>query len=223
MKTWRYFIVLLLISVLFMGGLLPVIAAYPQIQKLKERHQIHQNVALKNEKQFLEPPNLEIGDLVFFDSTSPPGRWNVTGFDHVAMYIGENRYLGSMRNTEKQVAEINITNFTYFYIVLHLTNPTFARVVSATPEQIQGAIDWGLKRIGDRYQLWDPQKIANPNSRYLTAQKWYCSEFVWAAFYNNGIDIDRNGWNRDFPWFFPIWSAVSCDDIYYDNDVVHFS
>jgi hypothetical protein len=211
-----------LISVLFIGGLLPVIA-YPYIKKSNERHQTYQNLALKNEKQFLEPSNLEIGDLVFFDSMSPPGRWNVTGFDHVAMYIGENRYLGSMRNTEKQVAEINITNFTYFYNVLHLTNPTFARVVTATSEQIQGAIDWGLSRIGDRYQTWDPQKMANPNSGYCTAQKWYCSEFVWAAFYNNGIDVDKNRWDRDFPWFFPIWSAVSCNDIYYDNDVVHFS
>jgi hypothetical protein len=222
MRAWRHIIVMFLISVLFIGGLLPGIA-YPQIQKSNEKHQTYQNLALKNEKQILEPPNLEIGDLVFFDSMSPPGRWNVTGFDHVALYIGENRYLGSMRNIEKQVAEINITNFTYFYIVLHLTNPTFARVVSATPEQKQGAIDWGLSRIGDRYQTWDPQKMANPNSGYSTAQKWYCSEFIWAAFYNNGIDVDRNGWDRDFPWFFPIWSAVSCDDIYYDNDLVHFS
>jgi len=214
--------VLFLISVLFMGRVLPVIA-HPQIQQSNDRHHTYQNIALTNETQFLEPPNLDIGDLVFFDSTSPPGRWNVTGFDHVAMYIGDNRYLGSMRNTEKQVAEINITNFTYFHSVLHLTNPTSARVASATPEQIQGAIKWGLSRIGDPYQLWDPQKIANPNSRYFTAQKWYCSEFIWAAFYNNGIDVDRNGWDRDFPWFFPIWSAVSCDDIYYDNDVVHFS
>ena len=42
----------------------------------------------------------------------------------------------------------------------------------------------------------------------MYANKWYCTELIWAAFYNcnhtpdkyifgEGIDIDHNGWKKD--------------------------
>jgi len=41
------------------------------------------------------------------------------------------------------------------------------------------------------------------------AEAWYCSELVWAAYYNQGIDIDRSG-NRYPPYVGP--TEISSDD-----------
>jgi hypothetical protein len=177
----------------------------------------------KERKTSQYPPDFQIDDLVFFDSTYPPGRWNVPGLDHVAIYLGNDSFICTSRNTTIHKIEINIVSYDHLFLGGFFKNPRYARVINATPEQRHAAAQWTISHLKDKYQTFDPRKIADPNASIVTADRWYCSEFVWAAYYNAGIDIDRNGWDRDFPWFFPIWSSVSCDDIYYDNDVVHFS
>jgi len=205
MGKTRFLIGLFFIGILCIAGVCPVVAY----------HQGFDSISV--------PPYLELGDLVFFDSTFRPGRWNVRGLDHVAIYLGDNHFVGTMRNTVKQVAEVNITDYSYFFRVLHFVNPLFARVVSATPAQRQAATAWALSRIGDLYQIWDPEKIADPSAQRVTANRWYCSELVWAAYYQVGIDLDQNGWKRDFPWGLPFWSAVSPQEIAADNDVALLS
>jgi hypothetical protein len=169
------------------------------------------------------PADFQIDDLVFFDTTLPPGRWNVRGLDHCAIYLGNDTFVCTMTNKTTGILEINIATYADLYLSGILKNPVYARVINATVEQRHNASKWALSRIGDLYQLWDPRKEADPNASMVTAKRWYCSEIIWAAYYHQGIDIDKNGWDRDFPWFFPIFSSVSPQDIYDDNDLIHLA
>ena len=51
-----------------------------------------------------------------------------------------------------------------------------------------------------RSQLGKSWAIVNKSSSSSTP-KWYCSLLVWAAYYNQGIDLDYNGgtyvWSND--------------------------
>jgi hypothetical protein len=227
MNKKRGILGVILVGAVFLGWLSPVFALEPQQGSYQTHHYLRcippsqQNDDIK----YLVPPYLEVGDLLFLDSTNPPGRWNVPGFDHAAIYLGENKFIGTTTNKLTGVAEVNISDYTDMLTSGTFIHPVFARVITATPVQKQAATAWALSRIGDRYQCWYPEKIADPTCGRLTAQKWYCSEIVWAAYMNNtvGIDIDQNGWAIDFPKFFPLWSAVSPQDIADDNDVVLYS
>lgn len=61
------------------------------------------------------------------------------------------------------------------------------------------AADWAVGKRGDEYQVvfedgWIKHadyKI--PQSLYPNSYKWYCMELVWAAYINEGIDIDFDG------------------------------
>jgi hypothetical protein len=213
------------IGILLFGGFLPGIAQ-SHMEKLNKFNSSLLDLTERKDtlkKIYSVPSYLEVGDLAFFDSPAPPGRWNVRGYDHVAIYIGDNKFVGSTRNDIAHILEVNISDYDFFMNVIHYKNPMFARVISATPTQRYNATQWALSRIGDLYQTWDPRKEANPNASIITATRWYCSEIVWTAYYHQGIDIDKNGWDRDFPWFFPLWSAVSPQDIADDNDIVPLS
>jgi uncharacterized protein YycO len=224
MRNIREIFSIFSIGILLFGGLLPGVyqsTATATIFQFSPRESLGENIT--TQKHYVLPSYLEYGDLVFFDIPAPPGRWNVSGYDHVAIYIGDDKFIGSTRNDITHTLEVNISTYSFFMDVLHYQNPMFARVIIATPEQRKAATDWVFTRIGDKYQTWDPRKCADPNASIITAKKWYCSEIVWAAYYHLGIDIDQNGWARDFPWFFPLWSSVSPQDIADDNDVLHLS
>ena len=109
----------------------------------------------------------------------------------------------------------------------------YARVRSATEEQKKNAIDFARKQIGKDFQIewinknYDPTDIENDS----LAKEWYCSELVWASYYNcnnkfpsdvderqcvygNGIDIDMNGWQKVLNM-----TIVAPKEIMFDNDV----
>lgn len=110
----------------------------------------------------------------------------------------------------------------------------FARVITASDEQKKNAIDFAILQVGKEFQKdwinknYNPLDIENDS----LANEWYCSELIWAAYYNcnnsfmkakresdyiygDGIDIDRNGWNgiKDFV-------IVAPRDILYDREVI---
>jgi len=62
------------------------------------------------------------------------------------------------------------------------------RVKDVTYEQIEGALEFMIAQLGKPYEiaLWKNADASNPD--------WYCSELIWAAYYNQGIflDIDDN-------------------------------
>lgn len=97
-----------------------------------------------------------------------------------------------------------------------------ARVKKANDNQIINAIDFAKKQVGKSFQMIVINKNYNPedNDNDPYANQWYCSELIWAAYYNcnnsfpelepqsgyvygEGIDIDRRGENK-YPLNFSI-------------------
>lgn len=62
------------------------------------------------------------------------------------------------------------------------------RVTDATTSDINGAVNFCIGELGSSYSL----DFAKDHSSSET--DWYCSEVVWAGYYNEGIDIETNGW-----------------------------
>lgn len=61
------------------------------------------------------------------------------------------------------------------------------RVNDATDEQKQKAVEFCISQLGSSYNL----DFAHDTSE--DEEDWYCSELVWAAYYNLGIDIETTG------------------------------
>ncbi len=93
----------------------------------------------------------------------------------------------------------------------------FARVKTANETQKQNAIAFAKTQLGKLFQGEWINKNYNPKdiNNDMYADEWYCSELIWAAYYNcnnsfpeqepengytygAGIDLDPNGWDPDF-------------------------
>lgn len=61
------------------------------------------------------------------------------------------------------------------------------KVKGASKSNISGAIAFCKSQIGKKYYL-DFEKNTSTNEK-----NWYCSELVWAAYYNEGINIETTG------------------------------
>jgi hypothetical protein len=63
---------------------------------------------------------------------------------------------------------------------------TILRVSSASNSQINSAVSFCTGQLGKSYKL----DLAKDTS--ASESDWYCSELVWAAYYNQGIDIETS-------------------------------
>jgi uncharacterized protein YycO len=156
------------------------------------------------------PEGVKIGDLILcdirVDQANPwkrPGLFN----EHCAIYIGNDTLI----EANGVVRYRNFTQFSHW-----CRNYVFLRVKTANESQRLAAAEWAKSKIGTAYQVffdfpWFGLKIANTNRKFPTANILYCAELCWASYYNQGIDIDQNG------WAFPIW--VTPNDILHDDNV----
>ncbi|MCR5634949.1 MAG: hypothetical protein K6F90_06515 [Lachnospiraceae bacterium] len=64
---------------------------------------------------------------------------------------------------------------------------TVLRVKDATPDIIDYAVEFCIEELGKGYKI-DLQKNHDHSQ-----EDWYCSEITWAAYYNEGIDIEVLG------------------------------
>lgn len=69
---------------------------------------------------------------------------------------------------------------------------TILRVSGATPTIIDNAVSFFRDEIGSTYNLDVPAKDTSSDET-----DWYCSELVWAAYKNQGIDIEVGGWHGE--------------------------
>lgn len=169
------------------------------------------------------PWRVKKGDLLFMDCDGDqPFIYHLIGRsnDHVAIYAGNGEFWQTGETVEKvswSHFEENFKNFEYY------------RVKGASTSQINGAIDFCERREDDSYQiewLFSPHKNHNPFDPFdFCSNKWYCSELVWAAYYNQGIDIDKEGYAKDHTiWYHcpavEMGSPYSYirNDIKYDSD-----
>lgn len=68
---------------------------------------------------------------------------------------------------------------------------TVLRVSGATSSQIAGAVNFCMGQLGKDYSL-DFEKNTS-----VSESDWYCSELVWAGFYNQGINIETTGFYNE--------------------------
>lgn len=61
-------------------------------------------------------------------------------------------------------------------------------------ETIKGAIEYGHTKINTPFNF----DLFNKT----TTDRFYCSQFVWRCYFNNGLDLDRNGGQAVFPYDF---------------------
>jgi hypothetical protein len=65
------------------------------------------------------------------------------------------------------------------------------RVSGTTSSQIDHAVDFCISQLGKGYSL----DFAKDTS--ASESNWYCSELVWAGYYNNGINIETTGFYNE--------------------------
>ena len=165
------------------------------------------------------PDCVEPGDILLIDvgGWDESTIWKVPGpyNEHAALYIGNNYFIHAGHDNNETVS---IKNYARFY--WPAKNIAFIRVKTANLSQKQAAIDWAYDRVGAPYQEftyppWFTLMIANPDFPHSTANKWFCMELVWAAYYNQGINIFGNKVHRYLPFGItvPWYNRTSDEDI----------
>jgi len=184
----------------------------PIVSSLADKPSVPSSLTIIDDKDKMVPDCVNVGDLLLLDlgcdESNPwkrPGLYN----EHCAIYIGNNTLVDA---TAKVVRAKAYSHFYYNW----QKNLVFVRVKTANESQRQAAVNWARSQIGVAYQVffyfpWFGLKIANTNLSFPTANQLYCMELPWAAYYKQGIDIDRNGWMM--PWW------VTGNDILYDDDI----
>lgn len=185
-----------------------------------EKHDINNSFNRYKRIEEIIISELEPGDIAFKHPDIFPDYFP-TIIDHCLLFIGYDK------STEKYVfIEAGIHNSCVQYRNETKENITgkmwgpFARVRTASDFQKNNAINFSKRQIGKKFQgeffginadkNYNPEDVHND----VFANEWYCSELIWAAFYNcnnpfpeeepingyiygNGIDIDPNGWKKN--------------------------
>ena len=127
---------------------------------------------------------LEPGDIAF----KRPD-WSPYFLNHCLLYIGYNDSTGLYVFIE--ASGVGSNRFRYRYdnestLTIGSFYGPFAKVRHANNTQKQNAIDFAKRQLGKPFQRdWinknnNPEDTANDS----LADEWYCSELVWAAYYN---------------------------------------
>lgn len=161
------------------------------------------------------PANVLIGDLIFIDLNHYTVNLSFLGWDHVAIYIGNDQFIDAFLQEG-----VRITNLTaYMQLGVQIA---YGHVSHSTPERRTGAVHFAKSQLGKSYQYFSWNftsydtlfntiayrcnriKDADPNS-----DAWYSAELVWATYLHQGIDIEKNGFLPPF-WVWP--SQISSDN-----------
>lgn len=186
---------------------------------------------------------LQPGDIILYINTQylPLFGWHCGHCRLFKEYNSTtNKY--TIISTSKQVQMKNICEEeVYSFAKECFCEKIFIVRINATTEQKQNAIAFAERQIGKKFDLFylNINKNFNPEDRNdRHANKFYCTELTWAAYYscNNffnktkpnegyiygeGIDIDYNGWTKDIVYRFGHkFSFVHPLDIVKDDDVL---
>ena len=156
---------------------------------------------LSNESTEFSNLNLELGDIVwrwvdadifplFQFFMHPLMVTNIIGDEYEFIESNGAEDVWVRTETEEWIVDNNIFDFVYRL-----------KEGLASYSDIQSAINFAKSQEGKKFApLFDIYtgtfhvKNSNPDdpNDYLS-DDWYCTELIWAAFYNQGIDIDYNG------------------------------
>jgi len=168
--------------------------------------------------EYIVPPYVQIGDLIFVEILEFDLNYSLWGWDHIGIYIGNNQFIDA---AHKGVGITTLSEFMSWNVEI-----AYGTVI-ATEEQRNEAIEFIVGQIGKPYQnftfhfsledLLNLDIIAMLCNRTKDAgydtEAWYCSELIWAAYLSctSPIEIDQNGDGIDRPnWVWP--SEISSDN-----------
>jgi uncharacterized protein YycO len=169
------------------------------------RNNIDTENKLQINGEYFDSESLNIGDLLFCDINTEvltymrevaPGYSN----DHSAMYIGNDRFIHAIPSMLFVSLPSGVCIWSLSEIETYFTNIVFAHVTTASESDRLNAVEWAKDRLGRPYQYRQWVKSANcnpydPDDKY--SDRWYCSEIIWAAYYNQNnqkIDLCKNNW-----------------------------
>lgn len=138
--------------------------------------------------------------------------------NHAAMYVGNGKVIGS---DERGVVKDDVTDYDEGLGAIEIL-----RVKGATDEIIRDAVAFVESQLGKRYDVNWYHKSAEPSLK-----NWYCSELVWAAYWNASmknlgrpISIARDPGRYDEEkksWVYDPHAPVSPKDIH-ENENTDF-
>jgi uncharacterized protein YycO len=147
------------------------------------------------------PDYVKPGDLFFCEHKTVDSE---PGWDHCGIYVGDDTFI------EAVPGGVWRTNLTI--LQTWAKDITYGTVKTSNESQRQNAVEFAESQLGKPY---DPYKyflmpwFKRPKDHRPDAEAWYCSELIWAAYYNQDIDIDRSG-DRYPPYVGP--TEISSDD-----------
>jgi len=140
------------------------------------------------------PAYLQPGDILFVEARPWVDWWtgfDNDGWDHVAMYIGDDLFVEATDYPGSSC--VRITPLWVFN--LWAESVAFGTVTPATGAQRLAAVEFALSQLERPYQHADICWWANADPddpEDFFSDWWYCSELVWAAYLNQGINIDAD-------------------------------
>jgi uncharacterized protein YycO len=154
--------------------------------------------------QLQVPPYLKIGDILFCEwkhyNTDPC-------WDHLAIYIGDNKFIES---TPVGRGVVRITELEWFS--QHTKAICYGNITTANLSQKLDAVTFTQSQLGKPYQYLDLNRpfINRSKDPNVDSEAWYCTELIWAAYYQQGINIDSKGM---------LIGPVMPADICWDDDI----
>lgn len=129
--------------------------------------------------------NVQKGDIIFEGN----GGYGITG--HIAVVEGiYSRGDGTQYIRLIEAIDVGVVRSILDDKRVVDKDVTVLRVKNATSTQINNAVSFCVSQLGKKYKL-DFAKDTSKNEK-----DWYCSELAWAAYKNQGIDIEVGGLNE---------------------------
>lgn len=219
-KKFRKFFIFFILFLFIGANIIPLSGNKIILKLIGDPDQNNLNKVETEQEQIVVPDCVQVGDILLMDIAMDaslgfrqPGPHN----EHSAIYVGNNSFVHADSGSKC----VRTQNYSAFKGVSLEKNIAFVRVTTANNSTRMAAANWAKNKsdeIAGFQELeappWFVLKMADPDRLHPMSDCWYCMELVWASYYNQGIDIDRNGWKPDF-LFYP---SVYGDDIIYDDD-----
>jgi parallel beta-helix repeat (two copies) len=139
--------------------------------------------------------DVHVGDVLYDKDSLYSSALGLLSIGHVGIYVGNGLTIE---------AESDGVDYHSIYEWDYTRKNVYLLGVSCSNEIQERTASFAMEQWGKDYDNNWLQKSSDPNS-----ESWYCSELVWAAYYNQGIDINYRS---------PAPGAVRPRDIYMDND-----
>ncbi len=160
--------------------------------------------------------NIQLGDILYDPYGFGIGDDTKTG--HIGIYVGSLEYGG--RRWDNQVIESTLTGDGVYFIGIETWDPWHGqqeawilRPLEVDQSRKAAAVNFVKRQIGKPYNL----NFFRAPRTSVNNESWYCSELVWAAYWNEGRGV--NLVTVDVPELFRLNSRVSPLDIYNSNRI----